>query len=175
MEPARAVAARPRTLLRYLAATSVAMILVGVCCFATILTVTLPEHTRVASTLRGRGVRVQATVTRCDQALHDDNGAELPVACWVRFTPVGGHPTEARLAFSTRQRASNDFTLVVYDPRDIGTVALPSDIDYWHSLVRSTLDILLLIVSTAMVVLGLGGIVLRRILSRAMKSAMMRA
>lgn len=91
------------------------------------------------------------------------------MACWVRYVPSGGHLTEARLAFSTRQRASNDSTLVVYDPRDTGTVALPSDVDYWHSLVRNTLDILLAVVSAAMVVLGFGGMVLRGILSRAMK------
>ncbi|MHA6758883.1 hypothetical protein [Streptacidiphilus sp. PAMC 29251] len=154
----------PRKLLGRLTLTSIAMIVVGLCTFAALMVFTVPGHTRVTLALKSRGVQTRATVTECAQALHDENGAELPVACTVRFTPPGGSPVESPLAFSTHRVATGHTVLVVYDPRDTGTVALPSDLGYWTTVVRNAGDVLLLLISAAMVPLGLAGLALRRFL-----------
>jgi hypothetical protein len=143
------------------------MILVGLCGFVAIIAFAIPNHTRVISTLKNRGVQADATVTRCRQALHDDNGGELPVTCWVRFTPPGGRSVESPLEFKTRQVRDGYTMVVVYDPKDTGTVALPSDLGYWNTLTRNALDLLLLVISAAMVPLGIAGLVLRRLFGSA--------
>ncbi|WP_406486275.1 DUF3592 domain-containing protein [Streptomyces sp. NBC_01563] len=155
--------ARPRNLLRYLTITSTAMIIVGLCGFVTITAFTIPNQTKVISTLKSRGVQTHATVTRCRQALHDRNGGELSVTCWVRFTPSGGRSVESPLQFKTHQVRDGYTIAVVYDPKDTGTVALPSDLGYWNTLTRNTLDFLLLAISAAMIPLGIAGLVLRRL------------
>ncbi|MFE4335501.1 DUF3592 domain-containing protein [Streptomyces sp. NPDC056831] len=155
--------ARPRNLLTYLTITSITMIVVGLCGFVAIIAFTIPNHTKVISTLKSRGVQTHANVTRCRQALHDENGGELPVTCWVRFTPSGGRSVESPLKFKTRQVRDGYTMVVVYDPKDTGTVALPSDLGYWNTLTRNTFDLLLLVISAAMVPLGIAGLVLRRL------------
>ncbi|KPI05886.1 hypothetical protein OK074_4376 [Actinobacteria bacterium OK074] len=154
--------ARPRNLLRYLTITSIAMAVVGTCSFVALIAFVIPDHTRVISALKSRGVQADATVTRCRQPLHDDNGGELPVTCWVRFTPPGGRSVESPLEFKTQQVRDGYTMVVVYDPKDTGTVALPADLGYWNTLTRNALDLLLLVVSAAMVPLGIAGLVLRR-------------
>lgn len=155
--------ARPRNLLRYLTITSIAMITVGLCGFVMIIAFTIPNHTKVISALKSRGVQTHASITRCRQALHDESGGELSVTCWVRFTPSGGRSVESPLKFKTRQVRDGYTLVVVYDPKDTGTVALPSDLGYWNTLTRNTLDLLLLVISAAMVPLGIAGLVLRRL------------
>ncbi|MFI6702711.1 DUF3592 domain-containing protein [Streptomyces sp. NPDC050509] len=155
--------ARPRNLLRYLTITSIAMIVVGLCGFVAIVVFAIPSHAKVISALKSRGVQTHATVTRCQQALHDENGGELSVTCWVRFTPSGGRSVESPLKFKTRQVRDGYTMVVVYDPKGTGTVALPSDLGYWNTLTRNTLDLLLLVISAAMVPLGIAGLVLRRL------------
>ncbi|MFF1651432.1 DUF3592 domain-containing protein [Streptomyces sp. NPDC058240] len=155
--------AHPRNLLRYLTIMSISMIVVGLCAFVMITVFVLPNHSKVTSTLRGRGVQTQATVTRCQQALHEEDGGELSVTCWVRFTPSGVHSVESPLAFKTHQVSIGYAMTVVYDPKDTGTVALPSDLGYWNTLVRNTSDVFLLVISAAMVPLGIAGLALRRL------------
>ncbi|MFJ1549303.1 DUF3592 domain-containing protein [Streptomyces sp. NPDC088246] len=158
--------AGPRNLLRYLTITSITMIVVGLCSFSAIVIFIIPNHTEVISALKSRGVQTRATVTRCQQTLHDENGSELSVTCWVRFTPSGGSSVESPLKFKTHQVRDGYTMVVVYDPKDAGTVALPSDLGYWNTLARNTLDLLLLLISAAMVPLGIAGIALRRLFGR---------
>ncbi|MFI6728470.1 hypothetical protein [Streptomyces atratus] len=158
--------ARPRTLLRYLTITSITMIVMGLCGFVTIAIFIIPNHGKVISTLKSHGVQTHANVTRCQQALHDENGGELSVTCWVRFTPSDGRSVESPLQFKTHQVRDGYSMIVVYDPNDTGTVALPSDLGYWNTLTRSTIDLLLLLISAAMVPLGIAGIALRRLFGR---------
>ncbi|MFI5750551.1 hypothetical protein ACIBBE_32615 [Streptomyces sp. NPDC051644] len=165
-EPMRTKPAHPRNVLRYLRATSISMIVVGLGAFVAIMVFVLPNHSEVTSALKSRGVRIHATVTGCRQALHDENGGELPVTCWVRFTPSGEHSVESALAFKTHQVRDGYAMTVVYDPKDTGTVALPSDLGYWNTLVRNTSDVLLLVISAAMVPLGIAGLALRRLFGK---------
>ncbi|MFJ9381377.1 DUF3592 domain-containing protein [Streptomyces sp. NPDC101455] len=154
---------RPRNLLGYLMIMSIAVIVVGLCGFVAIIAFAIPNQTRVISTLKSRGVQTHATVTRCQQALHDENGGELSVTCWVRFTPSGGRSVESPLQFKTHQVRDGYAMTVVYDPKNTGTVALPSDLGYWNTLTRNTVDLLLLVISAAMVPLGIAGLVLWRL------------
>ncbi|MCZ4100003.1 MULTISPECIES: hypothetical protein [Streptomyces] len=55
---------------------------------------------------------------------------------------------------------------IVYDPEDTAVVARPSDLGYWNSLVRNSLDVVLLAISAVMVPLAIAGLLLRRFLSR---------
>jgi hypothetical protein len=142
------------------------MIVVGLCGFVTIMVFTIPNHTKLISALKSRGVQTHATVTRCRQALHDETGGELSVTCWIRFTPSGGRSVESPLKFKTHQVRDGYTMVVVYDPKDTGTVALPSDLGYWNTLTRNTLDLLLLVISAAMVPLGFAGLALRRLFGR---------
>ncbi|MCX4792906.1 MULTISPECIES: DUF3592 domain-containing protein [unclassified Streptomyces] len=158
--------ARPRNLLRYLTITSITMIVMGLCGFVAIAIFIIPNHSKVISTLKSHGVQTHANVTRCQQALHDENGGELSVTCWVRFTPSGGRSVESPLQFKTHQVRDGYAMIVVYDPNDTGTVALPSDLGYWNTLTRNTIDLLLLFISAAMVPLGIAGIALRRLCGR---------
>ncbi|MFJ2135841.1 DUF3592 domain-containing protein [Streptomyces sp. NPDC087845] len=161
--------ARPSNLLRYLTITSITMIVVGLCGFVAIVMFIMPNHAKVISTLKSHGVQTHASVTRCQQALHDENGGELSVTCWVRFTPSDGRSVESPLQFKTHQVRDGYTMVVVYDPNDTGTVALPSDLGYWNTLTRNTIDLILLLISAAMVPLGIAGIVLRRLFGRFMK------
>ncbi|MCX5338640.1 DUF3592 domain-containing protein [Streptomyces atratus] len=158
--------ARPRNLLRYLTITSITMIVVGLCGFVAILILIMPNHSKVISTLKSHGVQTHANVTRCQQALHDESGGELSVTCWVRFTPSDGRSVESPLQFKTHQVRDGYAMIVVYDPNDTGTVALPSDLGYWNTLTRNTIDLLLLLISAVMVPLGIAGIALRRLFGR---------
>ncbi|MEW1722054.1 DUF3592 domain-containing protein [Streptomyces sp. NPDC093109] len=163
--------ARPPNLLRYLTITSIAMISVGLCSSVAIAAYVIPNHAGAISALKSHGVRTHANVTRCQQALHDDNGGELSVTCWVRFTPQGGSSVESPLKFKMQRVRDGYAMTVVYDPEDTGTVALPSDLGSWNTLTRNTLDVVLLVISAAMVPLGIAGIFLRRLFGRFTKGA----
>ncbi|MFI9100092.1 hypothetical protein ACIGXA_06180 [Streptomyces fildesensis] len=158
--------ARPPKAFRQLTVMSVVMIVVGLGGFLVTLVVTIPGHAKVASSLESRGVPTQGAVTRCQQGTTDENGAEQPVTCWVRFTPRGGHSVESPLAFKTARVGGGTAMAIVYDPEDTAVVARPSDLGYGKSLVRNSLDVVLLVISAVMVPLGIGGLLLRRFLSR---------
>ncbi|NEA53653.1 hypothetical protein G3I60_05660 [Streptomyces sp. SID13666] len=158
--------ARPPKAFGYLTVMSVVMIVVGLGGFIITLVFTIPGHTKVASSLKSRGVQAQGTVTRCQQGTTDESGTEQPVTCWVRFTPPGGHSVESSLAFKTERVGDGTAMAIVYDPEDTAVVARPSDLGYWNSLVRNSLDVVLLAISAVMVPLGIAGLLLRRFLSR---------
>ncbi|MCM2423610.1 DUF3592 domain-containing protein [Streptomyces sp. RKAG293] len=158
--------ARPPQAFRQLTVMSVVMIVVGLGGFVLTLVFTIPGHAKVASSLKSRGVQTQGAVTRCQHGTTDENGVEQPVTCWVRFTPSGGHSVESPLAFKTERVGGGTAMTIVYDPEDTSVVARPSDLGYWKSLVRNSLDVVLLVISAVMVPLGIAGLLLRRFLSR---------
>ncbi len=153
---------QPPKPLRYLTITSIAMIVAGLAVSVMMVLFTIPDDTRAASVLTSRGVRTHGIISRCLDAPHDDNGDPGPTTCWVRFTPAGGSPVEAPLAFKLGTLSNGANIEVVYDPQDSGTVALPSDLGYWKTLFRNGTDVFLLLLAVAMIPLGFVGLLLRR-------------
>ncbi|MFJ2778390.1 MULTISPECIES: DUF3592 domain-containing protein [unclassified Kitasatospora] len=134
---------------------SLAMIALGVLLFVLGVVYLIPHDMGVTSVLRSRGVHTRAVVTECTAVSGPEDNPAGNSDCRVRFTASDGTSVETRLAYVTGTARVRDTVAVVYDPRHTGTAALESSIGVRDSLVRNALDVVALIASVVMTLLGL--------------------
>ncbi|MFE7633773.1 DUF3592 domain-containing protein [Kitasatospora sp. NPDC057518] len=146
---------------------SLAMIGLGVLLFVLSLVYLIPHDMGVTSDLRSRGVHVPAVVTECVEVSGPQDNPAGNSECRVRFTTAEGASVETRLAYVTGTVKARDTVTVVYDPRHTDTAALASSIGFWDSLVRNALDVVALVASVVMILVGLAVHLAYRWLTRA--------
>lgn len=132
----------------------------------------IPRENRVQSALSSRGIHVQGTVTGCEESgSHSDGNSTSYSTCRVRFTSAAGKSVESQLAYPAKSYATGATLAVVFDPRDTGVVALASDLGFWPALARSAMNIVALVASVVMLVVGIAVQVLHRLLVNRLKQA----
>ncbi|MEV7359485.1 DUF3592 domain-containing protein [Kitasatospora sp. NPDC091276] len=146
---------------------SLAMIGLGVLLFVLSLVYLIPHDMGVTSALRSRGVHVPAVVTECTEVSAPQDNPAGNSHCRVRFTTSEGASVETRLAYVTDTVKARDTVAVVYDPRHTDVAALASSIGFWNSLGRNALDVVALVASVVMALLGLAVHLAYRRLTRA--------
>ncbi|GHF41865.1 hypothetical protein GCM10018790_19460 [Kitasatospora xanthocidica] len=146
---------------------SIAMIALGVLLFVLSLVYLIPHDMGVTSDLRSRGVHTPAVVTECTEVSGPRDNPAGNADCRVRFTTPGGTSVETRLAYVTDTIKARDTVTVVYDPRHTDVAALASSIGFWNSLGRNVLDVVALVASVVMTLLGLAVHLAYRRLTRA--------
>ncbi|MDH6709419.1 hypothetical protein P3T27_006165 [Kitasatospora sp. MAA19] len=134
---------------------SLAMIGLGVLLFVLSLVYLIPHDMGVTSALRSRGVHTPAVVTECADVSGPQDNPAGNANCRVRFTTSEGASVETRLAYVTDSIKARDTVTVVYDPQHTDVAALASSIGFWNSLTRNALDVVALVASVVMTLLGL--------------------
>ncbi len=150
---------------------SLAMIGLGVLLFVLSLVYLIPHDMGVTSALRGRGVHTPAVVTECAEVSGPQDNPAGNSNCRVRFTTSEGKPVETQLAYVTGTVKDGDTVTVVYDPQHTDIAALASSIGFWNSLGRNVLDVVALVASVVMILLGLAVHLVYRRLTRARRRA----
>lgn len=133
---------------------SLVMIVLGVMLFVLSVVYLVPHDMGVTAVLRSRGVHTRAVVTECTPVGGPQDNPAGNCDCRVRFATSDGTSVETRLAYVTGTVQVRDTVAVVYDPRHADTAALESSIGLWDSLVRNTLDVVALIASVGMMLMG---------------------
>ncbi|MFE6052268.1 DUF3592 domain-containing protein [Kitasatospora sp. NPDC056446] len=146
---------------------SLAMIALGVLLFVLSLVYLIPHDMGVTSALRSRGIHASAVVTECAAVANPQDNPAGNADCRVRFTTSEGASVETGLAYVTDTVKERDTVTVVYDPRHTETAALASSIGFWNSLGRNVLDVVALVASVVMTLVGLAVHVVYRRFTRA--------
>lgn len=134
---------------------SLAMIGLGVLLFVLSLAYLIPHDMGVTSDLRSRGLHTPAVVTECAEVSNPQDNPAGNSNCRVRFTTSQGTSVETQLTYVTGTVKPRDTVTVVYDPQHTDIAALASSIGFWNSLTRNALDVVALVASVVMTLLGL--------------------